>query len=157
MNTGTACHLAILLSFAATTPAHAANLKVLDKYFYGEVITNGEANHRQRTTRIPNIPDKMCFGWVIKVEPIDELAKITEIFTLPGAPKVWGGVDDDPYSLTTTSKDRKTATTNRFVALKTGTLENSWCITEGDQSGTHHIVVLYGAQVLAEFEFEVYD
>ena len=138
-------------------PAHAAELKVLDKYFYGEVVISGETGHRKKTTRIPNVPDKMCFGWVITVEPGDELAKITEIFTLPGPPKNWGGVEDDPYSQTTTSPDRKTATTTRFMPLKSGTLENNWCITQGDQSGDHHIVVLYGTQVLAEFEFEVYD
>ncbi len=149
--------LITLLSLTLTTPTHAANLKVLDKYFYGEVISNGQATHRQKTLRIPNVPDKMCFGWVITVEPSDELVKITEIFTLPGEPELWGGVEDDPYSQTTTTKDRKTATTNRFMPLKSGTLENSWCLTRGDQSGPHHIVVLNGTQVLAEFEFEVYD
>ena len=66
-------------------------------------------------------------------------------------------MEDDPYSQTTTTNDRKVATTNRFMPLKSGKLENTWCLTEGDQSGNHHIVVLNGTQVLAEFEFEVYE
>ncbi len=132
-------------------------LEVLDKYFFGEVVIDGEANHRKKTNRIPNVPEKVCFGWVIKVKPSGELVKITEIFTLPAAPKAWVGVDNDPYSQTTTSQDRKIATTRRFMPLKNGILENSWCIGKGDPNGSHHIVVLNNTQVLAEFEFEVYD
>jgi hypothetical protein len=135
----------------------AANLEVLDKYFYGEIVTDGKSSHRRNTNRIPNIPDMVCFGWVIKVKPRQELAKITEIFTLPAAPENWIGPDEDPYSQTMTSQDRKVATTNRFMALGKGQLGNSWCISKGDPSGFHHIVVLSGTQILAEFEFEVYD
>jgi len=146
-----------LIVFASLPVRAQQNIEVLDKYFYGEVTINGERSHRTKTTRIPNIPDRMCFGWVVNVKPRDELAKITEIFTLPDEPEIWGGVEDDPYSQTTTSKDRKIATTNFFVALKKGEIENSWCITKGDKSGPHQIIVLYGSQVLAEFEFELYD
>ena len=152
--------LAVLFVFSlfAATPAQSANsIEVLDSYFFAELKSDDEDDLRTKSTRIPNIPDKICFGWVVKVTPRDELAKITEIFTLPHAPKIWGGVEDDPYSQTTTTQDRKTATTNRFASLKNGKLENSWCLTKGDPSGDHHIVVLYGTQVLAEFEFEVYD
>ncbi len=146
------------LSLLATTFAQSANkLEVLDSYFFAQLASENENEIRTKTTRIPNIPDKICFGWVINVTPSDELAKITEIFTLPQAPKIWGGVEDDPYSQTITTQDRKTATTNRFASLKKGKLENSWCLTKGDPSGDHHIVVLYGTQVLAEFEFEVYE
>ena len=137
--------------------ARAQDIEVLDRYFYGEVATSESENVRKKTNRIPNIPDKVCFGWVIAVKPADRLVKITEIFTLPAAPDNWGGVDDNPYSQTTTSSDRRIATTNRFMALKTGQLENSWCLAEGDSSGDHHIIVLNGDQVLAEFQFEVYD
>ncbi len=145
-------------SLLATTSTHSADkLEVLDSYFFAQLASDEKNELRTKTTRIPNIPDKICFGWVINVTPSDELAKITEIFTLPQAPKVWGGVEDDPYSQTTTTQDRKTATTNRFASLKKGKLENSWCLTKGDPSGDHHIVVLYGTQVLAEFEFVVYE
>ncbi len=152
-----------ILFFSVSLPAKSASdqklieLDVLNKYFYGEVILDGEASKRKKTDRIPNVPEKICFGWVIKVKPRSELVKITEIFTLPAAPQAWVGVDDDPYSQTTTSKNRKIATTKRFMPLKNGTLENSWCISKGDPSGSHHIVVLNHTQVLAEFEFEVYD
>ena len=145
------------LSSIASPAQSADKLEVLDSYFFAELASDNENEIRTKTTRIPNIPDKICFGWVINVTPSDELAKITEIFTLPQAPKVWGGVEDDPYSQTITTQDRKTATTNRFASLKKGKLENSWCLTKGDPSGDHHIVVLYGTQVLAEFEFEVYE
>lgn len=131
-------------------------LEVLDQYFFGETIDNGVALNREKTTRIPNIPDKMCFGWVVKVKPSDELVKITEIFTLPAPPATWGGIDEDPYSQTRTTDQGQVATTKMFVSLAKGTLENSWCLTKGDQNGTHHIVILHQKQVLAEFEFEVY-
>ena len=51
----------------------------------------------------------------------------------------------------------KVATTKLFMPLAKGELENSWCLSEGDPSGKHHIVVLNDTQVLAEFEFVVYD
>jgi hypothetical protein len=140
-----------------TLDAQAQDIEVLDQCFYGEIITNESDSVRKKTNRIPNIPDKVCFGWVIDVKPANRLIKITEIFTLPTAPDIWGGVEDDPYSQTTTSNDRKIATTNRFMALKTGKLENSWCLGKGDASGDHHIIVLNADQVLAEFQFEVYD
>ena len=150
--------VSFVFSLLAITSAQSADkLEVLDSYFFAELKSDDENDLRTKTTRIPNIPDKICFGWVINITPSDELAKITEIFTLPTAPKVWGGVEDDPYSQTTTTQDRTTATTNRFASLKKGRLENSWCLTKGDPSGDHHIVVLYGTQVLAEFEFEVYE
>jgi hypothetical protein len=140
-----------------TSNAQAQDIKVLDQYFYGEIFTDESGSVRKKTNRIPNIPDKVCFGWVIDIEPADQLIKITEIFTLPAAPDKWDGVENDPYSQTTTSNDRKIATTNRFMALKTGKLENSWCLGKGDVSGDHHIVVLNADQVLAEFRFEVYE
>ncbi len=152
-----AMFLSVSLPAESASGLDVVELEVLDKYFYGEVIIDGEASHRKKTSRIPNVPEKICFGWVIKVKPRVGLVKITEIFTLPAAPKAWVGVDDDPYSQTTTSQDQKIATTKRFMPLKNGILENSWCISKGDPSGSHHIVVLNNTQVLAEFEFEVYD
>ena len=146
-----------ILAASAMAVMSAPKLVVLEKSFYGEIITDGQRSHKRFTNRIPNVANKVCFGWVIKITPRDELVKITEIFTLPAAPKQWEGVEDDPYSQTTTSNDRKVATTNRFMALGKGELKNSWCISEGDPSGTHQIIVLYDTQVLAEFEFEVYD
>jgi len=148
-----------MYSFAILPAVNAQELDidVLDQYFYADVLTAGSNSIRKKTNRIPNIPDKICFGWVIDVKPADQLVKITEIFTLPAAPDKWGGVENDPYSQTTTSNNRKTATTIRFMALKTGKLENSWCLSQGDASGDHHIIVLNGDQILAEFEFEVYD
>ena len=151
--------LALCLSFIqpALPASSAPDIEVQDHYLYAQFTLNGETGSRIKTDRIPNLPGKVCFGWVIKVKPSDDLPKITEIFTLPAVPKEWGGADDDPYSSIKTSKDRKTATSVRFMSLKSGVLENSWCLSKGDQSGTHHIVVLNGQQVLAEFEFDVYD
>lgn len=149
--------LLLTIAFSTLPTKSAAEIKVLDKYLYAEFTLNGETGSRFKTDRIPNLPDKACFGWVVKVTPSDKLFKITEIFTLPGAPKEWGGVDQNTYSPTKTSADGKIATTARFMSLKSGVLENSWCLSNGDESGMHHIVVLNGQQVLAEFEFEVYD
>ena len=95
------------LSFIVFPAQSADKLEVLDSYFFAQLASDDKNELRTKTTRIPNIPDQICFGWVINVTPSDELAKITEIFTLPTAPKVWGGVEDDPYSQTTTTQDRK--------------------------------------------------
>ena len=146
------------LFLAATLPANgASNLVVLEKYFFGEINIDGRGSHKKITKRIPNIPGRMCFGWVIKIKPLDKLAKITEILTLPAEPKDWEGVEDDPYSQTTTFNGRKIAKTIRFMALGKGELENTWCLSEGDPNGPHKIIVLYDTQILAEFDFEVYE
>jgi len=146
-----------LLLITANSAIGAPKLQVIDKYFFGELVTDDNSKRQRGIKRLPNVPDRVCFGWVIKVAPRDELIKITEIFTLPATPEIWGGIEGNPYSGTTTSADGKVATTKLFMPLAKGELENSWCLSEGDPSGIHHIVVLNDAQVLAEFEFEVYD
>ncbi len=151
------CLLVTAITLICVPALGQSKIEVVDKYFYAEFTINGETGSRFKTFRVPNLPDKVCFGWVINIKPNNDLVKITEIFTLPAAPEEWGGVDDNSYSATKTSDDGKTATTNRFISLKSGVIENSWCLSEGDQSGLHHIVVLNDQQVLAEFEFEVYD
>ncbi|MCP4182059.1 MAG: hypothetical protein GY761_01890 [Hyphomicrobiales bacterium] len=137
--------------------ASAEEIEVLGQYFYGEIAIDESHKVRKKINRIPNIPEKTCFGWVINVKPANQLVKITEILKLPAAPKIWDGVEDNSYSQTTTSNDRKTATTKQFMALKSGKLENSWCLSKGDPSGDHHIIVLKEDQILAEFEFVIYD
>ena len=108
-------------SFLLTLPSRGAeNLEVLDKYFFGELVTDDNSKRQRGIKRLPNVADRIYFGWVIKVAPRDELVKITEIFTLPATPESWGGIEDDSYSGTTTSAKGKVPTTKLFMPLAKG-------------------------------------
>lgn len=149
--------LALVLALGGAAPAVAGpNLQVLDSDFQLLLTQTDGSVIAQSTTTIPLIPDASCFQWTVKVDAKGPL-RIKEVLKLPDAPETWGEADDNEFSPTATSADRKSAVTTLFMAAKDGVLTNGWCIAAGDPVGHYRIEVFYEEQSLKTFEFDVVE
>jgi hypothetical protein len=146
---------AVTLVALAASPALAKAPVVEDSQFLVYLIGPGGSTDIIESDIVPLIPDHVCFGWRIRISGTGKVVKQVEELTLPIAPQAWVGIEDDEYSPTQLSADRRTATTTTFVTPQDGWLENTWCIAPGDPAGPHTIRVLAEGSLLREFDFTV--
>lgn len=104
---------------------------------------------------VPLLPERACYEWRIRIGSDEKLVKATEVFTLPGAPKQWGGVDENSYSASQLSGDRTVAETTLFFSPTDGWISNGWCVADGDPVGQYSIKVHVGDRMVHEFSFTV--
>ena len=105
---------------------------------------------------VPLIPDRVCFGWRIRLAGAEGLVRFKEIFSLPAEPESWGE-ENDEFSTIEISKDRMTSVTEMFVTLQDGWIDNKWCIADGDPEGKHSMEVHINGQFAKRFDFQVRD
>jgi hypothetical protein len=139
----------------ATAPAVARAPVVEESEFLVLLIGPDGSASVIESDVVPLIPDHVCFGWRIRVSGTDTVVKQVEELILPVAPDVWVGIEDDEFSPTQLSADRRTATTTTFVTPQDGWMENTWCIAPGDPAGPHTIRVTADGALLREFDFTV--
>ncbi len=126
---------------------------VVESHFYVTLPNPDESVTLLETREVPLIPG-VCYTWTIRLSGKDELLKYREVLKLPAAPAFVSG-DDDPYSPTKISKDRKTVETTLFTVPRQGMIDGGWCIVAGDPAGPHTIEVFSGEQLLRRFDFEL--
>jgi len=105
-------------------------------------------------TVVPLVPDRVCYGWRIKVPLTSKLIRFREEFTIPTAPTTWSG-ESDEFATNTIIDERRTSVTNRFVTPDKGWVENVWCVLEGDPEGDYSMKVYFNDQFIKQFDFEV--
>lgn len=75
------------------------------------------------------------YGWVIRVQTSLRAVRVHEVLTLPAAPATWG--DPEPGLKRQVSADERTATTETLLAVKDGTVSQSWAVAPGDPAGRY--------------------
>ena len=137
---------------AGTALAQAA---VVQGTEFDVLMSDGQGNVQTvQSNVVPLIPGTVCYGWRIRLGGGDKLLKITEIFALPAAPKIWSG-EGDQFSPSKITKDRRTSVTTQFFPMHDGWFGHPWCVAPGDPVGAYTIEVYLGQQLLHEFDFTV--
>ena len=76
-------------------------------------------------TIVPLVPERVCYGWRIKVPSSIKLIKFREEFTLPTEPTRWSG-ENDEFATNKIIDKRRTSVTNRFITPDKGWVGNIW-------------------------------
>lgn len=134
--------------------AKDAQITVNNAFFFVKVSRPNGQSKTVITNNVPYVPGHICYGWIVHLAGNDRLVKFTEIYTSPTAPEFWSG-EDDPYGAQTTSTDRKSTRTEKFITSYKGWIENSWCVDEGDPLGAHKMEVRVDGQHVKTFEFQM--
>jgi hypothetical protein len=104
--------------------------------------------------KIPYLPG-LHYGWALEVESPLKKMVVTEVLTLPQAPKSWGL--PGKYGLTEISDDGKTGTTRTEVAIGPDGMaaKPPWRIVEGDPLGSHHLQLYVGEHLVLDQAFSL--
>lgn len=146
--------LSILALALTVAPVRAEEQRsVVESHFYVALPSPDESLTLLETNEVPLIPG-VCYSWMIRLSGKDELLKYREVLKLPAPPAFVSG-DDDPYSPTKTSADRKTVETTLFTVPDQGVVDGGWCVVAGDPVGPHTIEIYADDQLLQRFEFEL--
>jgi len=106
---------------------------------------------------VPLIPDRVCYGWRIRLAGSEGLVRFKEVFSLPAESEVFWAEEIDEFNTTVISKDRITAVTEMFITLRDGWIDNTWCVEDGDPEGKHSMEVHINGQFAKRFDFQVRD
>ncbi len=147
--------MALAFILTAAAGLSAIPLVVTGGTFESELSGDDGAVVKTVTTAIPYIPGRSCYRWTIRVKPRRGIAAVSERFTLPAEPEVWGGVENSTESGTKLSSSRRIAVTDLIVPTKTGRFDHSWCVAQGDPEGPHRIDVFQGKRLLRRFDFRI--
>ena len=85
-----------------------------------------------RTTIIPLIPDRVCFGWALRLYNRSTPVQVKETLSVERAPAEWRHRD-----ATKVAPDRKAGVTTETMTPIDGWIERSWCILPGDPTGAY--------------------
>lgn len=85
-----------------------------------------------RTTIIPLVPDKVCFGWAMRLLNRNAAVQIKETLSVEEAPAEWRHSE-----ATKVAQDRKTGVTTDTLTPIDGWIQRSWCILPGDPTGAY--------------------
>ena len=105
---------------------------------------------------VPLIPDRVCYGWRIRLAGAEGLVRFKEVFSVPAEPESWGE-ENNEFNTTVIAKDRMTAVTEMFIPLQDDWIDNNWCIADGDAEGKHSMEVHINGQFAKRFDFQVRD
>ena len=97
------------------------------------------------------------YGWKMVLENEVKTITVTEILTLPGAPKTWG---PEPVGSRKReiSSDLKTCITTDVINPADGkTFSSYWSIAKGDPIGDYKVDVSINGKHIQTFNFNIYD
>lgn len=100
-----------------------------------------------RTNVVPLWPNKVCFGWTMKVSGEDRVIDLTEILTLSAPSTNWG------YGPETVVENGQKATTKMRVPVRDHRLSRAWCIVDGDPPGQYRYDIYFDGKQRGEFVF----
>jgi hypothetical protein len=120
------------------------------------VLIRGDNNDRRifMSKIVPLVPDRVCYGWRIRLTGAKDIVKFKEVFSLPTEPRIWGG-ENDKYSTSSVEKNRKTTITEEFAPVRGGWISNMWCVANGDPEGQYSMDVHIDGVFLKRFDFEL--
>jgi len=145
----------VLLCGLVTSAAWAQTPGAAETEFLVAITGSNGATRVERSNSVPLIPGRVCYEWRIRLTSGDGLVSAREVFELPAPPALWGGVDENDYSSSQLSKDRKISETTMFYRPKDGWISHGWCVAEGDPAGPYSIKVYVGETLLHAFDFNV--
>ena len=143
----------LLLVLVISTQSQAASVKAAE-FLVSLHDREGNQTMIYQSNLVPLIPNRVCYGWRIRLASDKGLIKFKEIFSLPTEPEFWGG-ENDEFSPNAIAKDRKTSVTERFAYVKDGWISHSWCVAKGDPEGKYTMEVYIEGEFAKRFDFEV--
>jgi len=143
--------LSVLSLLALAQPALAQT--VVDSDFTISVPTApGREDVVESTTLVPLLADT-CYNWHLKFGKTKGDVAVTEVYTLPAPPEVWGLNDSN----ITVSDDQLSAISELTLTPEDGWIASGWCVSAGDPAGAYSFVIKSGETVLHTFEFELQE
>ncbi|MEZ5648694.1 MAG: hypothetical protein R3E60_07165 [Alphaproteobacteria bacterium] len=98
--------------------------------FISEKVNEGDQWHRYRSTLIPLVPDRICFGWAMHLADPSKLVTVRETLSVEARPQEWRHEHE-----TRVAADGKSAVTEFNATPIGGWIGHQWCILEGDPAG----------------------
>lgn len=115
-------------------------------------VPNGEGEPVvESTTLVPLLADT-CYNWHLRLAKVKGDVEVTEIYTLPAAPKTWGLSEGSSIVV---ADDQLSATSTLSLTPEDGWIASGWCVSAGDPEGDYSFEIRSGDKVLHTFEFEL--
>lgn len=105
----------------------------------------------ESTTLVPLLKG-VCYNWHLRLGKTKGALQITELYTLPEAPKIWDVSEDGGVVV---ADDKLSATSSLSLTPVDGWIENGWCISKGDPAGAYSFEIKSGDKLLQRFDFEL--
>lgn len=121
---------------------------------FGTFLKPGENGPPFKATRLIPLVAGQSYGWIVFVKTTSAKVRWREEFTLPAAPKVWGG-EKPSSTVQSLSADRRTSITEGEATPTRGFILNAWSVAPGDPVGTYRIRVFIDNRLVETFDFEV--
>ena len=121
-------------------------------------LNDSEGNQQSvfQSDLVPLIPNRVCYGWRIRLAGAERLVRFKEVFSLPAEPEFWGE-ENDEFSTSKISENRTISVTEMFIPMQDGWIDHNWCVADGDPIGKHSIEVHINGQFAKRFDFQVRD
>lgn len=135
--------------FALTQPALGQT--VLERDFTISVPTSSGTPVVESSTLVPLLAGA-CYDWHLRIAKTKSAVEVTEIYTLPAPPKVWGISEDSNIVV---SDDRRSAITPLSLLPQDGWIGSGWCVSKGDPEGAYSFEIKAGDTLLGRFDFQL--
>lgn len=147
---------AVFVTSAATAndtkPATDSSVEVVRGTF-GLFNPSGSGQLPFVPTNVVPFSVNQAYGWIIVVKTSAKTVRWREEFTLPAAPRTWGG--PEPIGTRANSDDGRTTITEREVSPQNGVIFNTWAVAAGDPTGSYRMRISINGRLVHTFEFQV--
>ncbi len=124
--------MVLSLTFMVSAGAFSQGKPYEDGYSFVFEKEGAARSRPYRTTIIPLVPDRVCFGWALRLHNRSTPVQVRETLSVERAPSEWRHRDT-----TKVAQDRKTGVTTETLTPIDGWIERSWCILPGDPTGSY--------------------
>ncbi|GEM_PF-3802673 len=124
--------LYLSLTFVVSAAAFSQGKPYEDGYSFVFEKQGAVRSEAYRTTIIPLVPDRVCFGWAMRLFNRTAAVQVKETLSVEEAPAEWRHGE-----ATKVAQDRKTGVTTDILTPIDGWIQRSWCILPGDPTGAY--------------------